>query len=165
MWIYINNLFQVIWLAENWKWVWHLNLFSMTRVNFTFGESATKIIVAGVDPIGFLSGFDLIILLYLIYIFRQTGQVCANSVDPDLMPQNTTSNQGLHCLPLTQQFYTHSQVVKWTYWREVQGKAYQIYQIYPKFPMKIKFGVSIAGNRLNLKWHALEMLYPSLHSS
>ena len=32
MWIYINNLDQVIWLAENWKWAWHLNLFSMTRV-------------------------------------------------------------------------------------------------------------------------------------
>ena len=32
MWIYINNLDQVIWLAENWKWAWHHNLFSMTRV-------------------------------------------------------------------------------------------------------------------------------------
>ena len=32
MWIYVNNLDQVIWLAENWKWTWHLNLFSMTRV-------------------------------------------------------------------------------------------------------------------------------------
>ena len=29
---YINNLDQVIWLAENYKWAWHLNLFSMTRV-------------------------------------------------------------------------------------------------------------------------------------
>ena len=29
---YINNLDQVIWLAENWKWAWHLNLFSGTRV-------------------------------------------------------------------------------------------------------------------------------------
>ena len=28
-----NNLDQVIWLAENWKWVWRLNLFSMARVN------------------------------------------------------------------------------------------------------------------------------------
>ena len=28
----MNNLDQVIWLAENWKWAWHLNLFSMTRV-------------------------------------------------------------------------------------------------------------------------------------
>ena len=32
MWIYVNNLDQVIWLADNWKWVWHLNLFSRTRV-------------------------------------------------------------------------------------------------------------------------------------
>ena len=32
-WIYINNQDQVIWLAENKKWVWHLNLFSMTSVN------------------------------------------------------------------------------------------------------------------------------------
>ena len=23
MWIYINNLAQAIWLAENWKWTWH----------------------------------------------------------------------------------------------------------------------------------------------
>ena len=33
MWIYINSLDQVIWLAENQKWMWHLNLFSRTRVN------------------------------------------------------------------------------------------------------------------------------------
>ena len=33
MWIYINILDQVIWLAENWKWACHLNSFSMTRVN------------------------------------------------------------------------------------------------------------------------------------
>ena len=32
MWIYINNLDQVIWLAENLTWVWHLNLCSMARV-------------------------------------------------------------------------------------------------------------------------------------
>ena len=31
--IYINNPELVIWLAENWKWAWHLNLFSKTRVN------------------------------------------------------------------------------------------------------------------------------------
>ena len=29
----IINLYQVIWLAENQKWAWHLNLFSMTMVN------------------------------------------------------------------------------------------------------------------------------------
>ena len=32
LWIYNNNPDQAIWLAENWKWVLHLNLFSMTRV-------------------------------------------------------------------------------------------------------------------------------------
>ena len=32
LWIYINNLDQVMWLADSWKWVWHLNLFSMTMV-------------------------------------------------------------------------------------------------------------------------------------
>ena len=30
------------------------------------------------------------------------------------MPQNAMSDQDLHCLPLTHQFYMHSQVVKWT---------------------------------------------------
>ena len=32
MWTYINNLDQLIWLAENQKWLWPHNLFSMTRV-------------------------------------------------------------------------------------------------------------------------------------
>ena len=32
MWHCINNLNQVIWLAENYKWVWHFNIFSMTVV-------------------------------------------------------------------------------------------------------------------------------------
>ena len=35
MWIYINNLDQVIWSAENLKRAWHLNLFSRTRVKTT----------------------------------------------------------------------------------------------------------------------------------
>ena len=30
-------------------------------------------------------------------------QVWANSVNPDQMPQNVASDQGLHCLPLVQQ--------------------------------------------------------------
>ena len=30
-------------------------------------------------------------------------QAYVNSIDPDLMPQNTASDQGLHCLPLIQQ--------------------------------------------------------------
>ena len=32
MWIYSNNLDQVIWLAEKCKWAWHLNLFSRARL-------------------------------------------------------------------------------------------------------------------------------------
>ena len=35
----------------------------------------------------------------------------ANSADPDQMPQNKPSDQGLYCLPLSQQFYIHSQVL------------------------------------------------------
>ena len=31
-----------------------------------------------------------------------------------LIPKNVAFDQGLHCLPLIQQFYTHSQAVKWT---------------------------------------------------
>ena len=33
MWISVKNPDQVIWLAGHQKWAWHLNLFSMTRVN------------------------------------------------------------------------------------------------------------------------------------
>ena len=36
-----------------------------------------------------------------MYLDRQAW---ANSVDPDEMLQNAVSNQGLHCLPLTQQY-------------------------------------------------------------
>ena len=36
------------------------------------------------------------------------GRAWANYVDPDQMPQNVASDQGLHFLPLIQQFYTHS---------------------------------------------------------
>ena len=49
---------------------------------------------------------DLIILPELL--FYSDGQARANSVDPDQTPQNAASDQGLHCWPLTQQFYTHS---------------------------------------------------------
>ena len=34
-----------------------------------------------------------------------------NSLDPDQTPQKAASDQGLHCLLLTQQFYTHSQII------------------------------------------------------
>ena len=35
MWISIKIPDQVIWLAGNYKWMWQLNLFSMTRVKMT----------------------------------------------------------------------------------------------------------------------------------
>ena len=39
MWISIKNPDQVIWLAGNYKWGWHLNLFSMSRVKiYPFSE-------------------------------------------------------------------------------------------------------------------------------
>ena len=37
-------------------------------------------------------------------------QAWANSAEPDQTQPNAASDQGLHCLPLTQQFKTHSQV-------------------------------------------------------
>ena len=40
------------------------------------------------------------IVPYLQYVFRQIG---LSSVDPDEMPQNVASHQGLHCLPLIRQ--------------------------------------------------------------
>ena len=54
--------------------------------------------------------FNHITVLILPYPARQ---VWANSADLDQTLQNAASDQGLHCLPLTQQFYTHSQVVQW----------------------------------------------------
>ena len=39
-----------------------------------------------------------------MYLNRQLRQTWANHVDPGEMPQNVVSHQGLHCLPLIQQF-------------------------------------------------------------
>ena len=36
----------------------------------------------------------------------------ANSVDPDQMLQNAVSDQGLHCLPYTQQYFGH--IKRWS---------------------------------------------------
>ena len=41
---------------------------------------------------------------YCIYPKYWDRRACADSVDPDQMPQNAASDQGLHCLPLIQQF-------------------------------------------------------------
>ena len=62
---------------------------------------------------------DSILLYYRTYSTYSDKQAWANSVDPNQTPQNAASYQGLHCLPLTQQFHTHEQVSKWTRWRDV----------------------------------------------
>ena len=69
---------------------------------------------AGADPGGFLRvvRFDNSYRTYSSYSDRQT---LANSIDPDQTPQNAASDQGLHCLPVIQQFYKHSQAVNWTF--------------------------------------------------
>ena len=54
-----------------------------------------------------------------MYSDRQT---LANRLDADQIPRNAASGQGLHCLHVIPQFYTHSPAVKWTCSREVQGK-------------------------------------------
>ena len=72
MWLCINNLNQVIWLAENWEWEWPLNLFSMTRVksvpvelvaikNYNFHrQTPTKMITAKFHSNCFSSFGDVI---------------------------------------------------------------------------------------------------------
>ena len=81
-----------------------------------------------------------------MYLDRQT---IGNSVDPDQMLENAASDQGQHCLPLIQQFYTHSQAVKWTMKRStrigVKFRLNSVFRIYPKFPMKVKGGVGGGG--------------------
>ena len=49
-------------------------------------------------------GVDLIILPYLLDTHSER-QTWVNSVDPYQTPQNAASDQGLHSLPLVQQFY------------------------------------------------------------
>ena len=54
---------------------------------------------------------------YHIYPKCLDRQACANSVDPDQMPQNVASDQGLHCFSLLQQLFGH---VNWYFNRLVQ---------------------------------------------
>ena len=41
---------------------------------------------------------------YFTSVLEQTD---LSSVHPDQTPENAASDQGLHCLPLTQQFFAH----------------------------------------------------------
>ena len=74
----------------------------------------------GADPGWFLRGvrFDQTTVLTLSIWTDRYEQT-----DPHQTPPNTAFDQGLHCFSHIKQFYTHSQVVKWTCWREVQIKG------------------------------------------
>ena len=93
-------------------------------------------------------GVDLIIY-YCTYSTYSDRQAWANSVDPDQTPQNAASDQGLHCLSLTQQFYKHSQVIKIDFWREVYGKSAQNLSNLSKISHENET-LSQTGIRLNL---------------
>ena len=78
MWICINNLDQVIWLAKNWKWAWHINLLSMARVNTIWSRSHCSIMTSpsamhlrclmpDVVCMTQYKGFIIIIILLLLY--------------------------------------------------------------------------------------------------
>ena len=58
---------------------------------------------------------ELLQVLYLPKVPYSDKQALANSVDPDQMPQNAESDQGLHCFPVIQQVFAHRQVVRRTY--------------------------------------------------
>ena len=75
--------------------------------------------ITGADPGGFLRGRFYRIPVLTVRIRTDTA-----------------SNQGLHCLSLTKQFNTRSQVVEWTCWREVNRN---VSQIHSNFPVKMKF--------------------------
>ena len=103
--------------------------------NYEFGEKLSKFCfcsiqsrkvcksasngIAGADPGWFLcgggGGVHLIKLPYSLYVFGKTG--LNKQCSPDQAPQNAASDQGLHCLPLIQQFYTH-----WICWRKYKVK-------------------------------------------
>ena len=75
-------------------------------------------------------GVDLIILPYLIYVFGLTG--LSKQCRPDQTPQNAASDQGLLCLPLIQQVYTHSYVVKYELVEEKnKGKCPKFIKSFP----------------------------------
>ena len=73
MWMYSINPVQVIWLADNQKLAWHLNLFSMTRV-----KEVTNIYIKEVT-FTTLSWFSTnLIMFFLIFPRKQDLTFLAN---------------------------------------------------------------------------------------
>ena len=50
----------------------------------------------------------IVILIYCNNPKYWDRRAFANSVDPDQMPQNAASDQGLHCLPYMQRYSRHT---------------------------------------------------------
>ena len=69
MWISINNLGQVIWLAGKYKWAWHLDLFSMTRVKSLCTCQKVHFLTLWLIYI-LLVSFDRILTTMLQYFFK-----------------------------------------------------------------------------------------------
>ena len=84
----------------------------------------------------FWRGVDLIILLCILYLFRQT--VLSKQCRPwsDATECGIWSGSTLFATHPEQTFFVYIQLAKRTCWREVSGK---VSQIYPKCPVKIKF--------------------------
>ena len=59
-------------------------------------ESSTLTLWTGPFPVKGVAGWFL-----LLPWFTEILVLKANSVDPDQTPQNTASDQGLHCLPMS----------------------------------------------------------------
>ena len=96
MWISIKNKDQVIWLAENDKWVWHLIYSAWQRLS----KPHTIFTVSIGTP------YLLTILLLNFEIVHSTTCWCAwniatcmlNNVDADQRPHFAATNLSLHCL-------------------------------------------------------------------
>ena len=64
---------------------------------------------------------------YHIYGMYSDKKVWANSVNPDEMLQNAASHQGLHCLPLFQQFLD-----------KTSGSKLYLFKFYNKYSKELK---------------------------
>ena len=68
----------------------------------------------GADTGGFLRGVRFKHITVLTLRIRANRSEQTVQYRSDQTPQNAVFDQILHCLPLTQQFHTHLQAVKWT---------------------------------------------------
>ena len=89
-----RNLFPMV-ESKGWVHFSPLRVVCILVIKFLVSKLFPLSVTPGSDLGWFLRGFD-----FFTYLERQAW---ANSVDPNQTPQNTTSDQGLHCFPLVQQ--------------------------------------------------------------